>query len=316
MRSTAGDTAACWCTNGVKCCGVDTDPAKCTSEDAASQEKREVTMRLYHEVGNDGSTTTRAVECDPGCYDLHAGLEEYPTKPVCWDNNATVDATLDCFNATGGVAPTCVTIGYTSTAYIPTCGGRFGEEGGTAAEGRGCGVYVELHRPGDERVLAEAKIPGGDWAFPSGYRLMRMPLTYFGDAARVVCEGAYELWWTSRTRYNFIVEYQKGFTIVNPPCDWDSAANDFGEFFGMARIAARKEAEKAAGIELTPEEIERQNNMARVTDEYGEEAGAAAGKGAAGAAAGGADAAASAGGGGSAGASSGPGSPGWSGDHL
>ena len=105
-----------------------------------------------------------------------------------------------------------------------------------------------------------------------------------------------QLW----ARYNFIVEYRKPFTIVNPPCDWDAAANDFGEYFGMERIAARNEANKAAGIELTPDQIDRQNNMARVTDEYDmEEAGAgAAGKTAASgdAAAGGASAGAQSGG--------------------
>ena len=207
VRSTAGDADECWCMNGVKCCGVDTDPAKCTSDAAAAAEKREVTMRLYTEILTDGLHQTTAVECDPSCYDLHAGLTQYPVLPACWDNNATVDATLDCYNTTGDPGKTCVTIGYTSTAYVPECGGRF--EGDDH-----CGVFIELHRIGDERVLADAKVPGGSWAFPSGYRMMRMPLTYLGDLDRVVCEGRYELWWVSRTRYNFMVEYRKPPVVI------------------------------------------------------------------------------------------------------
>ena len=109
--------------------------------------------------------------------------------PNCWDRNDTVSATSECRDPdTGNITENCVEIGYTSTAYIMDCKDE---------NDMNCGTFVELHAPGDPKVLNEVKLKQG---FVSGYRMTGISTVYSGESNQIICKGTYELWWTQRVR--------------------------------------------------------------------------------------------------------------------
>ncbi|KAG9414436.1 hypothetical protein AC1031_013793 [Aphanomyces cochlioides] len=137
--------------------------------------------------------------------------------PACWDHNTTVNALLPCYTFDGAQKPNCVSVGYMQTAYIVQCLGPF-------ALDDHCGTFLELHKPGDEAILAQTRLFG---EFTNGYRTTTLPLFYRGNRTRTVCNGDYEVWWVLRTRYKFVVKFQKKFAIIAPLCEFDSVANAY-----------------------------------------------------------------------------------------
>ena len=147
--------------------------------------------------------------------------------PRCWDHNNTINATLPCLNVNGDQFPNCAAIGFISSAAIVACGGKYREDSH-------CGTFIELHaarsdgRNGasmcdtecNERLLSQVRLEGG---FVGGYRTTTIPLTVDGNSSKVVCRGNFELWWVQRTRWGFITQLKKNFTVIDPPCDNDAA---------------------------------------------------------------------------------------------
>mmetsp|Transcript_59834 Transcript_59834/g.135235 ORF Transcript_59834/g.135235 Transcript_59834/m.135235 type:complete len:237 (+) Transcript_59834:2-712(+) len=95
-------------------------------------------------------------------------------------------------------------IAYFQNAHIPTCRG-------TMFDGDpNCGTYIEVHRPGDKRVLADVAI---DLApYPNGFRTTRI-------ATHTLCLGDHELWWVVRTRSGPYVQRSRQFFVENPSCE-------------------------------------------------------------------------------------------------
>ena len=89
-------------------------------------------------------THPRYTQCEG--HQLAYGNEFKP--PPCWDHNTTVNATNGCVDANGFGYPTCLAIGYTSTAFIVQCGGN-------SKDDEHCGTFIELHpKVGTARVQA------------------------------------------------------------------------------------------------------------------------------------------------------------------
>ena len=156
--------------------------------------------------------------------------------PACWNWNESIVADAGCAApADGAPLALCMAVGFTQTAHIIQCGGKFRTD-------EHCGTFLEVHRPGRAEVLAEARLPQ---LAPSGYRMTVLPTTYRGNDSAVLCwdaalRGAYEVWWVLRTRGGFNVERRVPFTVVSPLCDWDAKTNRFLPFatVGAARSLA------------------------------------------------------------------------------
>mmetsp|Transcript_22181 Transcript_22181/g.28944 ORF Transcript_22181/g.28944 Transcript_22181/m.28944 type:complete len:410 (-) Transcript_22181:295-1524(-) len=167
------------------------------------------------------------------CIGVNLAINLELNTPACWDHNTTVNATLPCQGPGGEKFPSCVAVGYYSSAYIVQCGGVYRED-------NHCGTFIELHaalssensgvgwEPGravcdldcNMRVLSQTRLEGG---FVGGYRTTTLPLTRYGNASQVVCQGNYELWWVQRTLWGFVTQFKKNFTVVSPECDFDIA---------------------------------------------------------------------------------------------
>lgn len=190
--------------------------------------------KSYDSFGNDVYTQ---------CVGENLAMDLEVAAPACWDNNATVNATLSCTTVGGDTFPNCVAIAYYSSAHIVQCGGLYRED-------NHCGTFVELHAAlsggqGESSgsassaalrakarglpecdlecnlaILSQVRLEGG---FVAGYRTATMPLTVRGNASMAVCAGDYELWWVQRTLWGFVTQLKKNFTVVAPPCDFDTA---------------------------------------------------------------------------------------------
>lgn len=155
------------------------------------------------------------------CVRSRVARASFPLTPKCWNYNATVVADRSCRAPLDGHdLPTCLELGVTQTAYIVECGGVF-------RRSQSCGTFLEVHRPGSEEVLAQARLRG---QYTSGYRMAVITTTHLGNGSRTLCEGDHELWWVHRTRYEYIVEKVMPFRIVSPECDWDSDNNQYLEY--------------------------------------------------------------------------------------
>ncbi len=155
-------------------------------------------------------------------------------RPVCWDHNDTVVASNDCTSFHGDTYQYCLTVGFSSTAFIPQCGGAFKQD-------PNCGVFLEVHKPGPtlNQVLSEVRIPPHS-SFTSGFRTTELSMLYSprneqGDLildpdqtqVRTLCYGEYELWYVQRTqnagRRDRFVEYKKKFHVEWPLCTFRRA---------------------------------------------------------------------------------------------
>lgn len=155
------------------------------------------------------------------CVRSRVARKPYPLTPRCWNNNATIVADRSCRSPMDGSSlPLCLELAVTQTAYIVECGGTF-------RRSQSCGTFLEVHRPGSEEVLAQARLRG---QYTSGYRMAVMTTTHGGRSNRTLCEGRHELWWVHRTRYEYIVEKVMPFEIVSPLCDWDAINDRYLEY--------------------------------------------------------------------------------------
>jgi len=94
-------------------------------------------------------------------------------------------------------------IAFFQNAHITSCRG-------TVFDGDpNCGTYIEIHRPGDVRVIADVSID--QVTFPNGYQTTRIP-TY------QLCRGPYELWWVVRTRSGPFLQKRRSFLVTDPGC--------------------------------------------------------------------------------------------------
>lgn len=176
----------------------------------------------------DGNVTYEMTWDDKSCDDQYLLRKLSPVMPDCWDYNSTVTATTEderdhvYANLHDGTKfIDSVTIGYTYNGWIIACAGEY--EGLST-----CGTYLEIHVPGDERIVSEKRLPGG---LLNGYRTIDMPLTYKFNKDRVICAGDYEIWWVLRTPSSKVVEYIKKFKVLRPACDFNRILNKYTRFF-------------------------------------------------------------------------------------
>mmetsp|Transcript_2545 Transcript_2545/g.4594 ORF Transcript_2545/g.4594 Transcript_2545/m.4594 type:complete len:212 (-) Transcript_2545:582-1217(-) len=103
--------------------------------------------------------------------------------PPCWDNNQTVDSTLDCYTTAGKRKTHCIQVSYSQNAYIYVCGGDF-------AYDDHCGTYLEIHKangtPYDDEatILSDVKITS---PVTNGMQTTTLPLMYKGVPSRILC---------------------------------------------------------------------------------------------------------------------------------
>ena len=107
-------------------------------------------------------------------------------NPPCWDNNQTVDSTLDCFAPTGKRQSHCMQVSYSLNAFIPICGGDF-------EDSNNCGSFLELHGPStpyddEDAMLSQMKITT---PVSNGMYTTTLPLTYKDDPSRIICSYEY-----------------------------------------------------------------------------------------------------------------------------
>eukprot|EP00986_Skeletonema_menzelii_P004358 scaffold1472_cov157-Skeletonema_menzelii.AAC.2 len=106
-------------------------------------------------------------------------------NPPCWDNNSTVDSTLDCHTPTGKRQRHCMQVSYSVNAFIPICGGEF-------EESDECGSFLEVHGPSspydsEEAMLSQMKITR---PLSNGMYTTTLSLTYKDDHSRILCSLA------------------------------------------------------------------------------------------------------------------------------
>lgn len=110
-------------------------------------------------------------------------------------------------------------VGFTQNALIVECGGK-------QSDNPHCGTYLEIHKPGDETIIAQAKLRK---QFTSGYRMSAISTTYRGNSSRIICGsggGQYEIWWVQRTLYDFQVQKKLPFKVESPACEFDTLNNE------------------------------------------------------------------------------------------
>eukprot|EP00943_MAST-04B_sp_MAST-4B-sp1_P009464 g9464.t1 len=176
----------------------------------------------------DGNVTYEMTWDDKSCEEQYLLRKLSPVMPDCWDYNESVSATtLDERNHIysnlhdGTKHIDSVTIAYTYNGWIIDCAGEY-------AGSNKCGTYLEIHVPGDERIVSEKRLPGG---LMNGYRTIDLPLIYKFNYDRVICAGNYEIWWVLRTPSSKVVEYIKKFKVLRPACDFNRILNKYTRFF-------------------------------------------------------------------------------------
>mmetsp|Transcript_2749 Transcript_2749/g.6802 ORF Transcript_2749/g.6802 Transcript_2749/m.6802 type:complete len:225 (-) Transcript_2749:90-764(-) len=94
-------------------------------------------------------------------------------------------------------------VAYFQNAHIPNCKGTPFEAD------HNCGTFLEVHRLGDRKILADMGIDQID--FPSGYQTTRL-------AIHRLCVGDHELWWVVRTPSGPWVKKIRKFFVRSPSC--------------------------------------------------------------------------------------------------
>lgn len=114
------------------------------------------------------------------CAGLDYQITRAPLRPPCMDNNYSLNALGGCYFSNGTLAPfNCVQVGYFTNTAIPQC-----------TTNDHCGTYLEVHvahgtpYADENAVLAEVLL---DNQFTSGYSTTVLPLTYQGNASKVLC---------------------------------------------------------------------------------------------------------------------------------
>ncbi|KAG6960987.1 hypothetical protein JG688_00009340 [Phytophthora aleatoria] len=184
-----------------------------------------VPYRLQKTLTRSGLTVTKNYT-NSGCIGRLRALVpmEEVVRPACWDYNDSINALDSCYNVDGRKQDTCVAVGFMQTSHIVQCGGAF-------ELSNHCGTFLELHEPGNEKILSQTRLMR---QYPSGFRTTTLPLFFQGDRTRTICMGDYEIWWVQRTRYNFIAQKKKKFRITSPQCDFDFATNKYKNYHKIA----------------------------------------------------------------------------------
>jgi hypothetical protein len=134
---------------------------------------------------------------------------------------------------------------YSSTTYVHQCTGF--QNSGPYNDDTHCGTYIEVHLPNItlgpltglynkkqiEEVLIEVKLPPG---LTSGYRSIPLPTQYKDFPRRIICRGAYQVWWVLRTPSEFIIEKRKNIYLKSPICDWDPFNKRYRPYATIARV--------------------------------------------------------------------------------
>mmetsp|Transcript_36098 Transcript_36098/g.84611 ORF Transcript_36098/g.84611 Transcript_36098/m.84611 type:complete len:231 (-) Transcript_36098:34-726(-) len=94
-------------------------------------------------------------------------------------------------------------VAFFQNAHIPSCRNT------AFHDDINCGTYLEIHKPADVRVWADAAIDGEP--FINGYRTVNI-------ATYRLCLGEYEIWWVVRTRSGPYVQKKRSFDITGPSC--------------------------------------------------------------------------------------------------
>lgn len=116
------------------------------------------------------------------CTGFLIGSRRSKSVAPCWDNNQTVDATLDCYTPAGTRMSTCMQIGFTQTAFIHVCSAQADEDS--------CGTFIEIHRPNgspydaEDEVLSHTKLIT---RFTNGVVTTTIPLTYKYNPFQILC---------------------------------------------------------------------------------------------------------------------------------
>lgn len=153
----------------------------------------------YRQVYEDGSTVplaaSRTADDEPYwstdclgngvpfdfCQAKNFAFRPSPLQPACTDHNFTLNTLEGCLfpNGTAASMP-CVQIGYSQNAYIAQCTG----------DPTHCGTYIEVHQlNGSPYTRQSDKISEVllDQPSVSGYSTTVLPLTWMGNASRVLC---------------------------------------------------------------------------------------------------------------------------------
>jgi hypothetical protein len=166
-------------------------------------------------------------------------------RPKCWDYNYTVVGENDCYWSNGTKRRYCISLGYSSTAYIYQCTGF--QNNGEYNSDTHCGTYIEVHLPNItlgpltglynkkqiEEVLIEVKLPPG---LTSGYRSIPLPTQYKDFPRRILCRGSYQVWWVLRTPSEYAIEKRKNMYLNSPICDWDPFNKRYRPYATIARV--------------------------------------------------------------------------------
>jgi hypothetical protein len=119
--------------------------------------------RHYETMLPTGNNTKSVIVNDLTCEADYLERRESPTMPRCWDYNQTVRSSgivtdtyavkATCIDGKGVTRTNCVTVGYSINTYLFQCHSKY--------DPAKCGTWLEIHIPGDERVISERHLPGG-----------------------------------------------------------------------------------------------------------------------------------------------------------
>lgn len=176
----------------------------------------------------------------------------------CWDNNQTVDSTLDCFTPEGQKMSTCMQIGFTQTAFIHVCGVVVGsQEEEEEEEDDSCGTFIEIHRQNgspydaEDEVLSETKLTTH---FTNGMVTTTIPLTYKSNPSRILCAYA-----ETKPRIGSLVLINANARQCCCPAKY-STTERLGSFFCPPK-AGTKGGPFAASLSSLTELLENDNTM-------------------------------------------------------
>lgn len=164
-----------------------------------------------------------------GCIDDRFAAARSKLNPPCWDNNSTVDSTLDCYTPTGKRRRHCMQVSYSLNAFIPICGGDF-------EESNDCGSFLEVHGPStpydnEEAMLSQTKITT---PMSNGMYTTTISLNYKDDPSRILCSYEY-----NDIQVGSMVRIKNSISCCCPP--WLSPLRDSheGAFFCPKRKSSK-----------------------------------------------------------------------------
>jgi hypothetical protein len=92
-------------------------------------------------------------------------------------------------------------IAWISNNYIPLCQDEFNSSL--------CGTFLEIHMPGNPKVLVDYKL--------NKYYVNGFSTVYL--STKNLCAGRYEIWFVSRVKNDLYLNYVKPFYIMYPSCN-------------------------------------------------------------------------------------------------